>query len=203
MAINYKKNEKDLWLAFKQGSTEALTAIYHLHIVDLYNYGARITTDRDVLEDSIQDLFFKLWKQRTSLSDISSVKFYLYKGLKCTILDNLKKAQKNELNDSSFSDAFFDFVPPEDAKMIENESETNRKKELQSIIQNHLTSRQKEALTLLFYDNLPYNKVAELLSLTPKSTYKLVYRALEVLRSHLQKKAVFTLICLFSFFLPY
>lgn len=57
MAVHPESNDKDLWFAFQQGSTEALTAIYHRHIADLYNYGARITADRNVLEDSIQDLF--------------------------------------------------------------------------------------------------------------------------------------------------
>lgn len=198
MAVHPESNDKDLWFAFQQGSTEALTAIYHRHIADLYNYGARITADRNVLEDSIQDLFFKLWKQRTSLSQVSSIKFYLFKGLKSTILDNLKKAHKNQVNGSALSDAFFDFIPAQDAKIIENECEAHQEKKLQNVIQSHLTSRQKEALTLLFYDNLSYSQVAELLSLTPKSTYKLVYRALEVLRTHLENVVV-SLACLTNF----
>lgn len=195
--MNQERSEKELWIAFQQGSTEAMTAIYNCYVIDLYNYGARITADRDILEDSIQDVFFKLWKKRTSLSEVSSIKFYLYKCLKSTILDNLKKDHKNHLNDIYSSDFFFDFIPPEDERIIENEIEIHKKKELQNIIQNHLTPRQKEALTLLFYDNLPYQKVAELLSLTPKSTYKLIYRALRVLRIHLENP-VFALTCFFS-----
>lgn len=132
------------------------------------------------------------------MSQVSSIKFYLFKGLKSTILDNLKKAHKNQVNGSALSDAFFDFIPAQDAKIIENECEAHQEKKLQNVIQSHLTSRQKEALTLLFYDNLSYSQVAELLSLTPKSTYKLVYRALEVLRTHLENVVV-SLACLTNF----
>ena len=203
MPRNNSTHEEALWIAFQQGSKEALTAIYRRYITDLYNYGSRITDDRDVLEDSIQDLFFKLWKQRSSLSEVSSIKFYLYKGLKCNILDNLKKVRKNQLNDAIFQDSFFDFSPAEDEKIMQSEGEAQRKKELQHVIQHHLTPRQKEALTLLFYDNLPYAKVAELLSLTPKATYKLVYRALDVLRQHFEN-TVFALLCLLEAgFIPF
>lgn len=195
MARNDLTNEKEVWAAFQQGSKEALTAIYRCYVKALYNYGVRITSDREILQDSIQDLFFKLWKQRASLSEVSSIKLYLYKGLKSTILDNLKKARKNQLSDESLREAFFEFVPAEDEKIIAGEQVLQREKEFQHILQTYLTPRQKEALTLLFYDNLPYPAVAELLSLTPKSTYKLVYRALEALKLHLEN-TVFILMCL-------
>lgn len=195
MARNDLTNEKEVWAAFQQGSKEAFTAIYRCYVKALYNYGVRITSDREILQDSIQDLFFKLWKQRASLSEVSSIKLYLYKGLKSTILDNLKKARKNQLSDDSLREAFFEFVPAEDEKIIAGERVLQREKEFQHIIQTYLTPRQKEALTLLFYDNLPYPAVAELLSLTPKSTYKLVYRALEALKLHLEN-TVFILMCL-------
>ena len=187
----------EIWTAFQQGDREALATLYRTHIHALYNYGARITNDRDVLEDSIQDLFLTLWKQRASLSSVSTVRYYLYKGLQRAILDNLKKARKSLRYDAFLPHPFLEFVPAEDERIIEDEESTQRQQQLRRTIQTELTPRQREALTLLFCDNLPYSTVAELLSLTPKSTYKLVYRALDTLRAHL-KNTVFAWLVLLS-----
>jgi RNA polymerase sigma factor (sigma-70 family) len=180
------EKEKKLWEAFKGGDKAALSAIYKKYIVDLYNYGARITADKDILEDSIQELFFKLWKQRASLTKVSSIKFYLYRGLKNNILDTIKKRGKLQPDNKLPDDFFFDIIPPREEEIIGKEGQIYQQKEMQLAIQQHLTPRQKEAITLMYYDNLSYDEIAVLLSMSTKATYKLIYRALDVLRAHLE-----------------
>ncbi len=177
--------DREAWYALKNGSEAALVTIYKKYIYALYNYGARITTDKDLLEDSIQDLFFKLWKKRASLSDVSQVKFYLYKGLKTNILDNIKKKNKQALHTNNNHDLFFKIGLPHENSLMDQESADRKKFEVQRVINTHLTSRQKEAIILRFYDNLSYEEIAELLSMRTKSTYNLVYRALYTIKSHL------------------
>jgi RNA polymerase sigma factor (sigma-70 family) len=52
---------------------------------------------------------------------------------------------------------------------------------------NSLTKRQKEAITLKFYDGLSYQEVAVLMAMSVRATYNLIYRAIEVLRSQLDR----------------
>src|SRR5690554_2328462 len=75
-------DEPILWAEFKKGSEKAFTTIYNQYIVSLYHYGEMITSDKELIEDSIHDFFIDLWKNRENLAQVHSIKFYLYKGLK-------------------------------------------------------------------------------------------------------------------------
>src|SRR5690606_41088830 len=56
----------------------------------LLNYGYKITSDRTLIEDSIQDLFFELWKNRANISETTSIRFYLFKALRYKIVRNAR-----------------------------------------------------------------------------------------------------------------
>lgn len=47
-----------------------------------------------------------------------------------------------------------------------------------------MTTRQREVIHLRFFEELPYDEIAEIMGLSTKDTYKLYYRALESLRKH-------------------
>ncbi|MBL1408402.1 sigma factor [Sphingobacterium faecale] len=53
------------------------------------------TRDTGLIEDCLQDIFVKLWKDRTSLN-IFHIKTYLYKSLRNRTL-NILRAQNNRL----------------------------------------------------------------------------------------------------------
>ncbi len=46
-----------------------------------------------------------------------------------------------------------------------------------------LTPRQKEAVFLRFYENMPYEAIADMLQISVKATYKLIARAIAELRT--------------------
>ena len=58
----------------------------------------------------------------------------------------------------------------------------------------YLTARQNEAIFLRFYEELSYEEVAEIMSITVKTTYKIMARAL----SELKEKYVHLFILLWS-----
>lgn len=175
-----------LWHRLKQGDESALTIIYHRYIADLYNYGYRLSCDAAQLEDSIQDLFFKLWKQRASLSNPTSVKYYLFRALKNSLLDNLHRAKKSVQMNYPARGLSSEVTQSTEAEIIRRETVAERKDALQQVIRKKLTARQQEAINLFFYDNLTYHEVASLLALSTKSTYKLIYRALHILQRHMR-----------------
>lgn len=83
------KNDQQVWIEFKQGSESAFAEIYNKFILPLYNYGERITPDRELIEDSIHDVFVDLWRQRDRIGHPDSIKFYLFKALKRKIIHSL------------------------------------------------------------------------------------------------------------------
>ena len=176
-------DEPILWAEFKKGSEKAFTTIYNQYLVSLYHYGEMITSDKELVEDSIHDFFVDLWKNRDNLAQVHSIKFYLYKGLKRKIIRNLSLKRKLPLNE--FTDSHdFEMVLSHEFNMIANEiSEQQKANTLKAL--SKLSRRQKEAIILKFYDDFSYKEIGNLLSISTKSTYTLIYRAIEVLKQYL------------------
>jgi RNA polymerase sigma factor (sigma-70 family) len=178
--------EAEVWHAFKAGNEQAFAYIYNLHVHALYNYGYRITPHRELVEDCIQDLFVNLWHNRKSLGDTTTIKFYLFKALKRSLIKKViiqrKRATKVELLEQYNVNMI---LSPEFELIAEQISQ--RQKEKLLITLNNLSQRQKEAIILKFFDDLSYQEVALLMSMSVKSTYNLIYRAINVLKINVEK----------------
>ena len=184
-----KNEESQLWAKFKQGDEDAFTCLYNRYVVQLYNYGERLHSDKTLIEDSIHDLFVQLWKNRASISQTDSVKFYLYKGFKNRLIKNLEK--KRRLSYARISkDYQFEIVCSPEFDQIAEQVSVEQKETLLKAI-NKLAPRQKEALTLRFYDELSYEQIASLMMLPVKSVYMLIYRAIEFLKQNIRLNTLF------------
>jgi len=82
---------------FKTGDRNSFEEIYNEFSDQLFAYGAKITSDRELLKDCIQDLFIDLYKYNPSIKNPELLEFYLYKSLKRLII----KKRKNSQNVSS------------------------------------------------------------------------------------------------------
>jgi len=178
-----------LWKEFKEGSELAFTVIYKKFVYDLYHYGERITPDRELIEDSIHDFFVDLWNHRDAYGDVLNLKFYLIKGFKYRLIRNIQNRRKFPIEYRLAEDYDIEIVLPKESEWISMQaSDEKRASIVQSL--NALTRREKEAITLKFYDGLTYEQIAELMALSVKSTYKLVYRAIDALRASLRTSGI-------------
>ncbi len=84
-------NPEQIWDEFRNGSELAFTALYKKYVADLYHYGERLTDDKQLIEDSIHDLFVELWRQRASYKPVLRLKFYLLKSFRNRLMKNLYK----------------------------------------------------------------------------------------------------------------
>lgn len=92
--------------------------------------------------------------------------------------------------------ASFEEVPEfvADAIFLDEDSDDELHQRLQAALEA-LTSRQREAIYLRFYEGLSYEEVAGTLGITVKATYKIVARGLQQLRDQMQVP-VLMLFCL-------
>ena len=169
----------DCWEGLRNGEQEAFSRIYYEYIDDLYHYGERLTSDRPLIEDCLQDLFAELWSRQAQLPEVKMVKFYLFKALKRKIVKKLVKQQKFSSDDPLSHDFEITFAP--EVVLVEEQLSPQRQAQILQAI-NQLSPRQKELITLRFYDNFQYEEIAEIMSLSIRSVYNLLYRALTVLR---------------------
>ena len=172
--------DRILWQMLREGDREALNEIYRRNINVLYSYGAKITSDHGLVEDSIQEVFITIWEKRDKLKDTTSIKFYLFKSLKRRIFRNIKNSQKFGFQYDFSESALAQRLKTEPA--TENLDKATIKKIHHSL--SKLTNRQKEIVYLRFYAKLEFSEIAEVMDLSKKATYKLLSRAIERLKGN-------------------
>jgi RNA polymerase sigma factor (sigma-70 family) len=182
---NYSlKNDALLWKEFLHGDIIAYEQIYRTYLPTLYNYGCKICPEESLVLDSIQELFITLLETRTKLSETNSIKFYLLKSLKTTLIRTLEKQKKrkDKENKAGFEVSFY-FDENFDNNIDEGQIE-KLKQALES-----LSPRQKEAITLRFYDNLSFEEIGEIMNIEVSSVYKILYKAIDNLHQKVNVNA--------------
>lgn len=174
------------WLRFKSGDRSAFEEIYSEYIDTLFAYGSKITTNKEIIQDSIQDLFIDMYKYKINLEKPDSLEFYLLKSFKRLIQQKLKKNNKNiNFSTSEFSELNICFNLEDD--FLKKESETIKLKSLDEAL-NSMKPKSKELLFYKFNSNLTYKEIGELIGLKPDTAKKQVYRIIDSLRKNLRIK---------------
>lgn len=199
MLVNKDIGTETLWNAFLKGEDKAFAGIYYAFINALLSYGKKLSRDRELLHDSIQEIFMDLYQKRNnSPAPIQNPKAYLFIALRNNILKKLQQTRKFEdkaLNDHLLGEFNIEYSF-QDQLISEEISKEKHLRLQQAIIA--LSSGQKEIIYLKFEENLSYPEIAELMGISIESARKQLYRALLALRETLSREAFCTL---FTFFL--
>ncbi|WP_254412673.1 RNA polymerase sigma factor [Dyadobacter diqingensis] len=175
------KDESLIWKAFKSGDESAFGEIYETHIQGLLNYGNKINSNRQLVQDAIQDLFIELWNSRERLSNTDSVKFYLFRSLR----NKLSKFSK-DISHIPLDNAFETLSDPSVTfHFFDEEIESERIERLQKAILK-LSRRQQEAINLRYFHNFSNEEIAEMMSLNYQSACKLIYGGLKFLKENIK-----------------
>lgn len=190
-------DDKDIWDGFRSGDESALQIIFDRYYTPLFNYGHKFTQDDHIIEDALQDLFVKLWKQRESINATESVKNYLYKSFRRVLLRMLDVQQRK------YSFLVLDQWIDLDQELAYDQTMISRER-LEKIRINlghaleKMTPRQREIIHLRYYEEMEYEEIAVLMQISVSSTYKLVYKAIDVLRNYLSKTDLLILTAVIS-----
>ena len=175
-----------LWEAFRKGDKDAFAALFREHYATLFRFGAKFTTDTELLEDCIQELFIELW-QAKSTTPVLSVKAYLLKSLKYKLLKSFRQKGKTvPLADNG--EAPFEWSH-ETLLILEQEQSEKKQRVLEAL--GRLSYRQKEIIYLKYYQNLSYEEVSEIMNINYQVARNLLYQAIKSLKNMLGSVVVF------------
>jgi RNA polymerase sigma factor (sigma-70 family) len=180
--LNKTLNDIVVWQAFKKGDKEAFAQIYQHFIDELLRYGYRVTSDRQLIRDSIQDLFLHLWNTRENLSDTDSIRFYLYRSLRNRILKNIENSQEEAIDSMAVFENILHELSIEE-KVIGDEMQSEQVKKLRNAIQQ-LPKRQQEAIQLRYYHDFSLDEIAEIMQVNNQSVRNFLHRAISDLREN-------------------
>ncbi|HET6542776.1 MAG TPA: sigma-70 family RNA polymerase sigma factor [Chryseolinea sp.] len=197
---NQNRNTKDqslddstLWMSFKKGNDLAFSILYNKYVQRLYSYGMHSCRDKDLVLDCLQELFTLLWDRREKLSEVTCVNYYLFKSFRRLLMNRLTVGRKFLISLSDRDSYGFDFSPSQEETLIEEEWETERNKKVRNSLHS-LTKRQREAIYLMFFNQLSYHEVAAIMDLHVDSVYNLISKSIDLLRKKLKGDAVFLMV---------
>jgi RNA polymerase sigma-70 factor (ECF subfamily) len=175
------------WSRFKSGDRYAFEEIYSEFIDPLFAYGIKISGNRELVKDSIQDLFIDLYRYKIDLKKPESLEFYLYRSLKRIILKKLKKNRKTDYFEETDS-LELDLTLDIEERFIQQESDLVIRQKMQQVL-NGLKPKSRELLFYKFNSNLSYAEIGKLTGLKPDSAKKQIYRIIKGLREEYSIKA--------------
>lgn len=159
---------------------EAFAELYNLFIDDLYRYGTKLSSDDEMVKDSIQEVFLDLYDKRRKSNITSNLKLYLIVALKRVLIRKLQKFRKLEnrqIQDGDMFDVQYSF----EEQWMEEEANHVVLEKVKQII-TELPAKQKEIIYLRFNLSLEYTEISSMLGISVESVRKQVYRAVKSVR---------------------
>lgn len=178
-----KVTDVQLWQEFQSGSEDAFATIYKNNAARLYKYGLKLTPDKSLVMDAIQDFFVELWEAKQRLGKVNSIKSYMYKSIRRKIISQLSKKRKHRYTEVESNEGFVG-SPSAEISLIEKQQFDEERKKLNEALAS-LNKRQREIIHLKYYAQLSYSEISEILEVNKKTAYSLMGRAIEQLKQSL------------------
>lgn len=178
-------DDTHLWQNVKKDNELAFSILYKKYTQRLYNYGMHYCHDRDIVMDSLQELFAAIWTKRKNLAVVHSVSAYLFKSFRRLLMKKLTWRKRFMLSLETKHELCFEIVLPAQQLIEDDETMMLQRENIKRCIKG-LTKRQREAIFLKFYNNLDYSDIASVMDLQVDSVYNIISKAIDSLRQQLK-----------------
>jgi RNA polymerase sigma factor (sigma-70 family) len=183
-------DEKTIWEDFKNEQEYALSYMYEQNIDFLFFYGKKFSEDKDLILDTIHDLFCYLIQTRKSLGETNNIRFYLITAFRRRLLKEIKnKNNQNLIGDNTQLEAD-DFIFSTEEDWIRNEEDLKRIKLLQQAM-SELNAKQREILYYKFTCEFDYDQICLIMSISYDAARQLMSRAINLLRKYLENNDLY------------
>ncbi len=177
-----------LWQELLKGNDASYAELFRKYYSDLYFYGVKLSNDSELVKESIQEIFVRIWETKDRLSSNVSVKPYLLVSLRRMILFRKAESKMNCSLESIPQEGYlFSFEKSEFTKHDEVPDEI--KDCVQKAI-SELTARQRELIYLFFYQGFSYREISTMLEISIPAVRNLMYRTLIHLRKKIGERAM-------------
>jgi len=179
---NDDSHDFELWEDFRNGNEKAFSEIFNGHVQMLFRYGVKFIQDEEMVKDSIQELFIKLYNNRLNLGTTDNIRLYLFRALKNKLIDALYSRKDTVSLSSTLLP--FEIANPEEADKEDDWEQIVQKSRLKKGLLA-LTARQREAIYLRYTMDMSLEEISNLLEMNYQSARNLIHRSVEKLRKEL------------------
>jgi RNA polymerase sigma-70 factor (ECF subfamily) len=169
--------DEELMLQVREGVGEMLAVLFDRYQSPLFNFYRRLTGDRAVSEDLVQDVFFRILKYRQSYKPGTPFRAWMYQIARNARIDHVRKHPEALEFEPEMSPA----VNPNDPAESEQQATLLHKALLM------LPDDKREVLVLSRFQELKYEEIARMLDCEVGTVKVRIHRALRELRTIFEK----------------
>lgn len=185
---------RNVWISIYEGDKTAYGEVFVYYFNRYCNYGKKFTDDTTIIEDAAQETMLTIWNKRETIPTIDQVAAYFYTSFRYILFNKLKQVKKTVGEEHFIEEPQFSI----DHFIIKKELDDELKIRLKNAL-SKLTDRQREAIFLKFYEGLSYDEVAAIMNISTKATYKIMARALGMLKENFGLSTSGILILIYRF----
>ena len=171
--------DEELMSQVRGGAGEMLGMLFDRYHAPLFSYFVRLTGDRAVSEDLVQDVFYRILKRRRTYRPGSPFRPWMYQIARNARADVFRRRVEVE-----FEERMAEPVAPHDELSDRQQTELLHRALLQ------LPDDKREVLVLSRFQEMKYAEIAQLLGCEVGTIKTRVFRALQELRQALTELEV-------------
>jgi RNA polymerase sigma-70 factor (ECF subfamily) len=159
----------------REGELQNLAPLFERHHVMLYNHYVRLTRDRELAEDLVQEVFYRILKYRHTYRGDGQFRTWLYHIARNVRID----AARRRAQETSFDEEVHSC--PDDPPQRDS-AEFRQNVSILEAALAQLPEEKREIILMSRYQNLKYAAIAELLGCSVEAVKVRVHRAVQDLR---------------------
>ncbi|MBK5194260.1 MAG: RNA polymerase sigma-70 factor [Flavobacteriaceae bacterium] len=172
--------DRELYLKLKEGNERAFQVLFRKYYSSMCHFARQYLNDSELAEETVQDMFVKIWEKRETLNIESSVKHYFFRSVRNHCLNQIQHEKiKKQYENMVLKNAHQDINPEQ--YYIEVDLIQRIEKSI-----NSLPPKRKEIFRLSREQGLKYKEIAETLNISVKTVEAQMGLALKYLREELK-----------------
>jgi RNA polymerase sigma-70 factor (ECF subfamily) len=169
--------EHELINRLREGDQTAFEILFRFYYPGLVVFAAQITFDKDEATEIVQDFFVRLWENRTSIKETSSLKSYFFTSVKNRSFNYLKKNEVHAQTIEQLKHLAENCPLYQPDVFIESELQDKIKAAI-----DKLPARCGEIFVLSRFKGLSNDEIATQLEISKRTVETQISNALKVLR---------------------
>lgn len=174
-----EKSDHLLVLKFKEGSKQAFDNLFLKYYNPLFRYAFNLCKNKFLAEDSVQQIFIKIWKNPSLLSEEITVGKLLFSFTHNQVIDEIRKENTRKKYQDSFANI--------QETSVDDKKDNDKLRSL-AIIESaidRLPEKTKEIFRLAKQEGLSYDEIADYLKISQKTVENQMGNAYKKLREYL------------------
>lgn len=173
-------DDKELYLKLKEGNEQAFQILFKKYYSAMCHFARQFLNDSEMAEETVQDMFVKIWEKRESLNIETSVKHYFFRSVRNHCLNQIQHEKIKKQYAKVVLESANHEISPEQYFI-----EVDLVKRIEASIEA-LPPKRKEIFRLSREQGMKYKDIAETLNISVKTVEAQMGLALKHLRDELK-----------------